>query len=336
MLTILASDTSFEPSDDEGSRRRRRHLEPLVWDGVTRQEKNRVVREFRTLIVENHRTYLSLKGSPYEWQEMLDTLEVFGPNKWLSEKVICRFLMDHWWPLRYGSETGLVYLPFAILQELSTGICRRGQTDRQNAPDFVDGPFYRQYSSVIPQISRRRVGFILIRNVGSMSAADFSWRDVLQRPNHFFPVVFDYDSRIAYAFGAFGGSRPGIRHQGGTESDWDRWYGPELWMELAHLLGWSGVLCPTDEMQVVSKEWSQVRLHGSHVCSLVAHSRLSPEWIRLWNVLDRHHGKVDFWNRNRGSTGHNNTNRVPPLPTCGTEDATPLDDGGDSPVSRVL
>lgn len=114
---------------------------------------------------ENHMTYTQEKASPSEWQEMFQELDVLGPQRWLSHRPICRFLMDLWWPLRYEAQTGLVYLPFAILYDMSQDIGRPGRNRPTQQIDFAEGPFFRQYSSVQPSLTCRRVGFILIRNL---------------------------------------------------------------------------------------------------------------------------------------------------------------------------
>ena len=232
--------------------------EPYAWDGVTRQDKSRIDPALEPLIIENHKAYIALKASPYEWQEMLDTLEVFEPNRWLSEKPICRLLMDMWWPLRYSLRTSLTYLPFAVLQDMSTSISRRGRNNPYDGGEFTDSPLYQQYSSIIPCLPQRRVGFVLIRNLGSMRTQGSSPTHALHNPNHFFAVVFDYDSQTAHSFGALSEDRPSVDHLDGTNSTWCRWYGPELWNALARSLGWDDALGPLDEIRVISKEWKQV------------------------------------------------------------------------------
>jgi hypothetical protein len=236
----------------------RKVKEPYVWDGVTRQTKNKIEPRLKPLISENQKRYTYLKASPYEWQEILNNLDVFAPKQWLSEKVICRSLMDLWWPLRYRAQTGLAYLPFAVLQDISTMICQRGQHGLSDRTSFTGGPFEGQYSSVLPCLERRRVGFILIRNLRSMLKTGSRWTDALTDPNHFFAVVFDYDSQSAYSFGAFCGDKTEVRQSDATSSCWGKWYGPELWPNLAFLLGWESALGPPDEVRVISKEWKQV------------------------------------------------------------------------------
>lgn len=203
-------------------------------------------------------TYLSCKASPYAWQEILSDLTIFGPQQWLSDKAICRFLMDIWWPLRHEPQAGCAYLPLLTVHEISMAIGKRGRDSIGSHVGFQDGPFYSQYSSVIPQLPHRRVGFVLIRNLGSMQVATDSWTHVINNPNHFFTVVFDYDSQRAHSFGVSGRQTTGALYQTATESDWNRWYGPELWMDLAYHLGWEGALQPLERVHVVSKDWEQV------------------------------------------------------------------------------
>lgn len=80
----------------------------------------------------------------------------------------------------------------------------------------------------------------------------------IKTANHFFAVVFDYDAQQAYSFGAFNGMESGVQCAVATESIWKRWYGPELWNDVAHSLGWESSLQPHDGIQVISKEWIQV------------------------------------------------------------------------------
>jgi hypothetical protein len=256
------SDTSYRTSSDDDSYQeaipKKAKKVSYVWDGLTRQDKNRIDPSLKPLISENQKVYLHCKASPYEWQEMLEGLDVFGPGQWLSEKVICRSLMDLWWPRRYGAQTGVAYLPFGVVQELSTAISKRGKEGSSDSRGFAQGPFYGQYSSVIPCLPCKRVGFVLIRNLGSMCSPDSSWAAPVQNPNHFFAIVFDYDLQRAHSFGAFCGSQVAVDDLSGNEGSWNKWYGPQLWRDIASLLGWGDTLQPFDQVRVVGKEWPQV------------------------------------------------------------------------------
>ena len=250
-------DPSYNPRQTKVTKR------PYVWDGVTRRDKSRIDPALKPLISENHKTYTALKAHPYEWQEMLDSLDIFEPNRWLSEKPICRLLMDMWWPLRYSPNTCLAYLPFTVLQDMSIEVSRQGRGNPDDEAGFVGSPLYPQYSSIIPSLLWRRVGFVLIRNLESMRTRGSPQMDSLQNPNHFFAVVFDYDSQTAHSFGAFCGSRSSVDRLDGSDSTWSRWCGPELWNSLARSLGWSDALGPLEEIKVISKEWQQVNHHHS-------------------------------------------------------------------------
>ena len=192
----LNSESSYEPSDD--GIRQRAHRQPprvpFVWDGISRLVWNETDARAKALMGRNHMTYLSCKASPYAWQEILSDLTIFGPQQWLSDKAICRFLMDIWWPLRHEPQAGCAYLPLLTVHEISMAIGKRGRDSIGSHVGFQDGPFYSQYSSVIPQLPHRHVGFVLIRNLGSTQVATDSWTHVINNPNHFFAVVFDYDS----------------------------------------------------------------------------------------------------------------------------------------------
>lgn len=205
----------------------------------------------------NQDVYLQRKASPYEWLEVLGNLDVLAPKGWLSQKVICRLLMDLWWPLRHDKQTPLVYLPLEVLHEVSVAIQRRAVGTPHVR--FEESPFFSQYSSLIPFSSCKRIGFILIRDLHSMKLQPFRQNDPIRNPNHFFAVVFDYDSQRAFAFGAFAGGGPASQCQVATESNWNRWLGHKLWISLAHSLGWEDALRPFNQVYVVSKEWNQVQ-----------------------------------------------------------------------------
>lgn len=252
------SDSTYELSDDDfqGSNKPRRG--PFMWDAIGRRDVHEPDAEARSLMESNHLAYLHRKASPYEWQDVLANLHVFGPQEWLSEKVICRNLMDLWWPLRHDPGTRCTYLPFSILHELSSNISKQGD-GLENLMGFEDGPFHSQYSSIVPQLSHRLVGFVLIRNLGAMQDVNCSGKQAFTNPNHFFAVIFDYDSQQAYSFGALGGQQTDIQSQEAATSGWDKWYGPELWKALARYLGWEDLSTSTRNVRVISKDWKQVR-----------------------------------------------------------------------------
>ena len=207
---------------------------------------------------ENQMAYIWAKASPYEWLDILEDLDVFSPESWLSEKVICRYLMDSWWPLRHEALTTCTYLSFAILHEMSATIGQHGRANTERPTGFTDGPFHGQYGSVIPRVSNRRVCFVLIRKQKSMRMEGNRQVHAIRSPDHFFAVIFDYDSQRAYSFGAFGGTTASVELHTAEEGGWDAWDGPQLWEQLAHNLGWEDALHPDHDIYVVSKEWQQV------------------------------------------------------------------------------
>jgi len=256
---VSNSDMSYKPAST-GKRGRTQPnppKAPFIRDGISRQARNKTDTRLKSLMTNDHMAYLRCKASPLEWGDILDSLDVFGPQGWLSEKAICRTLMDLWWPLRYESQTGCVYLPFLNIHEISTSISNR-EGGSCNPTGFEKGPFYNQYSSVIPHVSCRRVGFVLFRNMASIRTPNSPSTHAMENANHYFAVVFDYDSQRAYSYGACGLDRPGAECSVATESNWDRWYGPELWKDLAYHMGWEETLMPLNEIYVISKEWEQV------------------------------------------------------------------------------
>jgi len=240
-----------------------------VWDNIVIQARPEVEPMAKSLMVRNQMAYLRARASPYEWQDILSDLTIFAPGRWLSEKVICRPLMDSWWSRRHEAQTGCTYLSFPIIHEMSMAIRNGTVGDSTHPCGLVDGCFYNQYGSVIPHLTHRRVGFALIRNIGMMhGTAEASLGNGRQRENHFFTVVFDYDSQRAYSFGAFGSGQE-VDMQPAQESRWDAWHGPELWRNIAYSLGWGDSLRPANGIHVVSKEWQQVGVqlcHAGTIC----------------------------------------------------------------------
>lgn len=157
-----------------------------------------------------------------------------------------------------GDGVCCVYLPFSALYKISISISRRGRDHSNNPRSLIDGPFRNQYPSIILQLLSRQVGFVLIRNIESICAPQDILTSSTNSANHFFAVVFNYDSQRAYSFGASGQEELGVTLSVTTESDWDRWYGLELWKDLTHYLGWGESLKPLHEVNVISKEWKQV------------------------------------------------------------------------------
>lgn len=264
VLTVCISDVSYQPSDISNGEmpvRIKPQREPFVWDNIITQARTEMDPTAKSLMLRNQMAYLCARASPYEWQEILNDLSIFEPGEWLSEKVVCRPLMDSWWSRRHEAQTKCTYLPFSILHEMSMAIRNGGADDSTHVHGLVGGRFYNQYGSIIPHLTHRRVGFVLIRNISSLCGITNTGVGYgQQKANHFFAVVFDYDSQRAYSFGAHGGGRD-VNVQIAEESKWDTWYGPDLWREIAYNLGWEDSIHSTGMVHVISKEWEQAGIH---------------------------------------------------------------------------
>lgn len=260
--TIFNRDISYEPSEDGNPLLSTQFSDREQSDmGSVLNHTDVIGAAWDIQMEENQHVHSYRKASPYEWLDVLDHLHVLAPNQWLSQQVICRVLMDIWWPLRYSQQTTIIYLPFQEIHELSTKICKGGGECVTTNTGFQDGCFFKQYSTVVLPSHNRAVCFVLIRNLSSMRADTPGWPNTMDNANHFFTVVFNYDLQMAYTFGALPGDESTTDLRGVKESNWNRWYGPQLWMAIAHLLGWEDSLASFDKVSFISKEWQQVLVH---------------------------------------------------------------------------
>lgn len=206
--------------------------------------------------------YESMKADSDEWLEVLKSLEVLGHRRYLSEKVICNYTLDHWWDVRFSPGKRPIYLLFSMVHWLSLDIVA-GKVKRTES--FDSGEFGSLYRSVASRPEDKRVCFFLFR---SQSAMNERVRDRLRgtSANHFFPVVFDYTAQKAYSFGVASVEKVEVRVERGGESPWSCWLGPELWVSIAHEMGWGEDVGDVDAVCTVEKNWQQVWMA---FCSLV-------------------------------------------------------------------
>lgn len=126
----------------------------------------------------------------------LHSLTVFHPGEQVNEKVICNNLFALWWPLRFHPSKRPVYLTFSEVSNLSHSIVSGRDTFETRLEKRA---FQYLYQSIIPQTTEidKWVCFFLHQNYKGLSnPAHDSWVN----SNHFFPVLFDYGARTAYAF----------------------------------------------------------------------------------------------------------------------------------------
>ena len=216
---------------------------------IDRNETDQVQRE---AIKHDEVRYQVRKSHPDEWKEVLDQLHIISDG-WLSEKVIYNNILDKWWGVRFSPGKRPIYLAFAEIDEISRGISMR---TNKNIAGFTDGPFFNLYQSTAPRSADKRVCFFLHRNMTALASG--GERGATTNPNHFFAVLFDYELHSAFIYGAVSTPDPESVVESGSQSNWDRWFGPELWTDVARLLGWGRVAGDPFTTTVVSKNWHQV------------------------------------------------------------------------------
>jgi hypothetical protein len=185
--------------------------------------------------------------------------------------------MDLWWRQRSLPHATFTYLPFEVLFGLDDQLKGTNGNDCVATIKFTGGRYHAIYGPLIPLLPHRKVCFVLIRNLDEMRQGASQKRLALQSPNHFFTVAFDYDNHRAYSFGAFSKARSSSTCKPAADSTWDRWCGMELWRGVAQGMGWEDSLLDIDKVQVVSKEWKQVRRNLP--CTIILLTCLLVEWL---------------------------------------------------------
>ena len=216
----------------------------------------------REKIHKDEMAYQKRVGMPYEWLDVLINLDVFSPKTFLSEKVICNHLLDCWWTHRFDPYTRPIYLPFTEIHLLS------GKVVEDEEVSFDGGAFARLYRSVVPTAADKRVCFFLLRNQSHLI------NDVeggLDGCNHFFSVLFDYNSHRAHVFGTLSVKEKVTEVNTGESSGWNAWSGPTLWGRIGKELGWAADVGDVHTVNVVVKNWPQVcgRPRCAVVCGLI-------------------------------------------------------------------
>lgn len=214
--------------------------------------RNEIDQAQRIAIHKDQVEYENRKGLGPELEEVLSNLNVFEDRRYLSDKVICNFLLDQWWDLRFSPGRRPIYLAFGEVQQIDRDIAR-GVTNFDLS--FAQGSFGGLYRSVVPWAKKKQVCFFLHRNQNAMASGEGNG---LESPNHFFPVVFDYRAKKVHCFGVVSVEEPEVTVASGRDSSWDRWMGPKLWMAIGKELGWEEDVGDPDEVVVVIKNWCQV------------------------------------------------------------------------------
>lgn len=211
--------------------------------------------ERRAEIHSNQLAFVERKSNPLLWTTVLKDLHVFQNGEQLSEMVICNNLLDCWWAVRFDNRDRPIYLPFLEVNDLGWAII---QGRAEYPAGFQEGVFKGLYSAVVPHTTGRRVCFFLHRPICTLSRKGRKETTKTTR-DHFFPVLFDYVARTAYAFGVGDLSNQRIEVKIGAQSGWDRWQGPDLWKLIGHHLGWAQDVGDPGTVRVVEKSWCQVR-----------------------------------------------------------------------------
>ena len=196
--------------------------------------------------------YLERMASLFELQEVLGSLPALKGGAYLSEKFICNFVLSHWWNLRFSPGDRPIYLPFADIHFLSLEIMAKGFVSYEG---LEQSPFLKLYRSTACRKKERLVCFFLLRNQEAVAKGRI---DNLKQGNHFFPVLFNYEDRIAHVFGTTSVTEPEIRVERGNGSGWQSWLGPKLWKSIGQGMGWGADVGDPNAVKIVTKNWHQV------------------------------------------------------------------------------
>lgn len=205
----------------------------------------------REAIQKDEAEFQARKADPLDWLEVLRDLDVLSPGRFLSDRVICHYLLGVWWAIRF-EERGFIYLPFLVVHLASTSI----NIGRIASPGF-EGTFAYMYRAVAPYTKHRRACFLLLRN--SLALSSHQRSVALTNPNHFFAVAFDYRTHKAYIFGTVSTEQAVVDVETGEGGSWDCWLGPELWRAMGEDMGWKEDVGDPNTVEVVTKNWKQVR-----------------------------------------------------------------------------
>lgn len=249
---FLPSDRSGEPARLKKTARKKAGKK-VDSSQINRNEKDQAQ---RTAIQRDQVAYELRKSDVNEWLEVLRSLDVLQDRRMLSEKVICNYLLDGWWDVRFSPGKRPIYLAFAEVHALSMEILRADTLPSQSIEEGVFGLMYKSVASSRPE--ERRVCFFLYRDQSALANGE---RDLLLGGNHFFPVLFDYTARKAYVFGLVSVPEPEIEVEMGEESTWACWLGPELWSLIGQEMGWGTDVGDVNTVRIVTKNWSQVCIH---------------------------------------------------------------------------
>ena len=212
----------------------------------TQIDRNEMDEVQRQAIKHDEAGYQYRKSLEEEWIEVLGNLDVLEDGRQVSEKVICNNILQHWWDVRFSPGERPIYLPFTEVHMLSWKISHGGQEDWTS---LDDGPFGNMYQSTASRLVDKRVCFFLHRNLETKA---------MENGNHFFPVLFDYDAGRAWAYGVSPVPESQTLVESALDSDWDCWFGPQLWTTIAFGMGWGEIAGLPQTMSVVAKNWPQV------------------------------------------------------------------------------
>jgi hypothetical protein len=219
---------------------------------VTLINRNKMDKAQRAAIERDQRHYEVRKAQPDQLVETLRTLSALKHGVFLTNTIICNYILDHWWDLRFSPGRRPIYLPSYEINDISTKIFRNIDT---NCDGFEDGPFSKMYRSTAPMSEDKRVCFFLHRDMSLITAGICG----LGTPNHFFPVLFDYQAHKAFVYGAVSTYHPESGVESGRTSNWASWLGPALWIQIYRMMGWGEMPGDSSTTSVVSKNWRQVR-----------------------------------------------------------------------------
>ena len=92
--------------------RRKKKLDLHTRVDVSLLNRNEHNEAFRDALHNDEVAYQTRMALPHEWLNILADLSVMAPGMYLSDKVICNYLLNCWWALRFTPNARPIYLAF--------------------------------------------------------------------------------------------------------------------------------------------------------------------------------------------------------------------------------
>jgi hypothetical protein len=218
-------------------------------------DRNETDQARRKVIHSDEVEYKARKARAEEWTAVISGLDSIGDKGHIHEKIISNIILEEWWDVRFFLGSRPVYLAYEDIQGLVEDILSESY---EPSKSFKDSAFGGLYRSIALKDNLKMASFFLER--GCVSYPQQNENPMDDRPNHFFAVVFDYETQTAYSFGLELGTlqEPVVRVESGEASGWAQWLGPSLWKAIAYEMGWGDALQNLETVKAVTKIWPQV------------------------------------------------------------------------------